>query len=160
SWGKPLGTVAYAADVPHDLRSISKSVTALLVGIALESAPDRTLDAPVLDFFPQFAELRSPEKERITVRHLLTMSAGLAWAETSKPYSDPPNRERRLIAAPDAYRYALEQPVERPPGTRYTYSGANATLLGGIVEKLSGQSFEDFARARLFAPLGITDMSW
>jgi CubicO group peptidase (beta-lactamase class C family) len=159
SLGRSLGTVAYAADVAHDLRSISKSVTSLLVGIALEGAPDRTLDAPVLDFFPQYAELRTPEKERITVRHLLTMSAGLAWDE-SKPYSDPTNSERMLIAAPDAYRYALEQPVVGPPGTHYNYSGAGATLLSGIVEKLTGQNFVDFARAKLFAPLGITDMTW
>jgi CubicO group peptidase (beta-lactamase class C family) len=135
-------------------------VTSLLVGVALEGAPDRTLDAPVLDFFPQYAELRTPEKERITVRHLLTMSAGLAWDETTRPYSDPANSERQLSAAADAYRYALEQPVERAPGTRYNYSGAATTLLGGIVEKLTGQSFADFARAKLFEPLGITDMTW
>jgi CubicO group peptidase (beta-lactamase class C family) len=158
--GRPVGTVAYAADIPHDLRSISKSVTSLLVGIALESAPDRTLDAPVLDFFPQYPELRTPEKERITVRHLLTMSAGLAWDESSRPYSDPANSERILIAAPDAYRYALEQPVAQPPGTHYQYNSGGSTLLVGVIEKLSGQSFPDFAREKLFAPLGITDTVW
>lgn len=159
AWGKPLGPVAFDADTQHDLRSISKSVTALLVGIALQDAPDRTLDAPVLDFYPQYAELRTPEKERITVRHLLTMSQGQTWDEF-RPYSDPENSEVRLIRSPDAFRFALEQPVELPPGKRYNYSAASATLLMGIVEKLSGQAFEDFARSRLFEPLGIKDFTW
>ncbi len=75
-WGMPLGRVDYAADVKHDLRSISKSVTSLLVGIALGEGKFPALDSPVFEAFPEFADLGTPEKKKITFRHLLTMSWG------------------------------------------------------------------------------------
>src|SRR5712672_3410189 len=75
-WGDKLGRVTYGPEVKHDLRSISKSVTSLLVGVALREGKFPALDSPVFDAFPDYAELRTPEKARITFRDLLTMSAG------------------------------------------------------------------------------------
>ena len=82
---RTLGIVQFAPDVKHDLRSISKSVTSMLIGIALSEGTFPSLDTPVLDAFPEYVDLRTPEKMRITFRHLLTMSSGLAWDETRKP---------------------------------------------------------------------------
>ena len=138
-WGRPLGTVAYGARMLHDLRSVTKSVTGLVVGIAVERGWIKSIDTPVLDYFPEYADLRTPEKQRITVRHLLTMSLGLAWNE-DLPYSNPANSERRMTDAPDPYRYVLEQPVETPAGTAYTYSGGSTALLSAILRKTSGKS--------------------
>jgi CubicO group peptidase (beta-lactamase class C family) len=59
----------------HDIRSISKSVTSLLVGIALDRGLLADLDAPVFSFFPEYGELRTPEKDRMTLRHLCPASA-------------------------------------------------------------------------------------
>ena len=74
--GTPIGKVVYGPDVKHDLRSISKSVTSLLVGIALRQGKFPDLDTAVIDQFPEYASLRNADNERITFRHLLTMSSG------------------------------------------------------------------------------------
>ena len=66
----------YAPELLHDVRSVSKSATSLLVGIALGEGKFPALDSPVLSSFPELADLRTPEKDRITFRHLLTMSVG------------------------------------------------------------------------------------
>jgi len=129
-WGDTLGRVTYGPEVKHDLRSISKSVTSLLVGIALSEGKFPALDSPVFDAFPDYADLKTPDKARITFRDLLTMSSGLAWDE-NLPWNDPRNNEREMIMAADPFRYILSQPVAFPPGTIYAYSGGGTSLLGG-----------------------------
>lgn len=158
-WGSPLGEVAFNAEVKHDLRSISKSVTSLLVGIAIDRKLIASVDEPVMGFFPEYAQLRTPEKDRITLRHLLTMSSGIAWDEYI-PYTDPANSEVRMMMATDPYRFALEPDMWTPPGESYNYNGGSTALLGRIVQKVTGQPLEAFARSALFEPLGITDFEW
>ncbi len=157
--GVPLGKVAYRPDVKHDLRSITKSVTSLLIGIALAQGRFPDLDSPVIDQFPEYASLRTTEISRITLRHLLTMSSGLKWNE-SLPYSDAANSERQMIAAADPIKYVLEQPVITPPGSVYNYNGGNTTLLGAVLAKSTGQAIDAYAKDNLFGPLGITDVEW
>src|SRR5262245_6220119 len=103
AWATRLGRVEYNPGLLHDIRSISKSITSLLFGIAADRGLLGGLEQSVFDHFPDHADLRTPEKEKITVRHLLTMSAGLAWNETL-PYSNPENSERRMIDAADRCR--------------------------------------------------------
>ncbi|OWJ66754.1 hypothetical protein BWR60_13205 [Inquilinus limosus] len=158
-WGQPLGRIPHDAATKHDLRSITKSVTSLLVGIAVDYGWIKDIDAPVLSLLPQYADLRSPERDRITLRHLLTMSSGLAWSE-DLPYSDPRNSERLMSDAPDPYRYVLEQPFATAPGERWTYSGGATALLSAVLEQVSGRPLDVLAREVLFAPLGIDDVEW
>jgi CubicO group peptidase (beta-lactamase class C family) len=158
-YGRPLGTVAYNATMKHDLRSITKSVTALLLGIALDKGQITGVDQPVLPMFPEYAALRSPEKDKITLRHLLTMSQGLAWNE-DLPYSNPANSEARMNHAADPVRYALEQPVEAQAGAIYNYSGGSATIISALLQKVTGKRLDTLARMELFEPLGITDVEW
>ena len=114
-WGEPLGNVSHGPDSKHDLRSVTKSVISLLFGIALDRKLIRDIDEPVINWFPQYSDLRTPEKERITLRHLLTMSAGLEWNE-NVPFSDPKNSAMRMLQSSDQCRYVLEQPVVAPGG--------------------------------------------
>lgn len=157
--GRPLGFVEYDATKLHDLRSITKSVTSLLLGIAIGKGQIGGIDQKVLDFLPEYADLRSPEKDKITLRHLLTMSQGLEWNE-ELPYSNPANSEIKMDYAPDPVRYALAQPVAAPAGRVYNYSGGSATIIGALLHRATGQALDDYARAALFAPLGITDHEW
>lgn len=158
-WGRPLGIVEYGPEVKHDLRSISKSVVSLLVGIARGEGKFPDLDSPVLGQFPEFAVLKTAGKAEITLRQLLTMSSGLAWDE-ARPYSDPANSERRLIDAADPVRYVLGQPMAALPGEFYNYNGGGTTLLAAVLAKSTGRQLVDYAREKLFGPLGITDFEW
>ena len=159
-WGEGyVGRVAYDVSMKHDLRSVTKSVTSLLVGIAVGRGFIKNVDAPVFSFFPEYGDLRTPEKDRITLRHLLTMSAGLAWNETV-PFSNPENTERRMAVAPDPYRYVLERPLVYPPGDVYNYCGGATELLAGILRKESGRPLDEQAKEDLFDPLGISDAQW
>ena len=158
--GPPVGDVRFGPEVWHSLCSVSKSVTSLLVGIALDHKLISSVNEPVYRYVPEYDDLRTPERERITLRHLLTMSSGLAWDEQTIPYTNPANSAIRMIAAPDPYRFAWEQQPVTPPGESYTYNSGSTELLGRIVQKVSGQRLEEFARSHLFAPLDIVDFGW
>lgn len=158
-WGQSLGDTVHGPDVLHDVRSVTKSVISLLVGIAIDRNLIGGVDQPVLVSFPEYAPLRSAEKDDILLRHLLAMSSGLAWDE-NRPYSDPKNSEIRMARAEDPYRFVLEQPISSRPDAVWNYSGGSTQLLAGVVEKASGKPIEAFAREALFEPLGITDIEW
>jgi CubicO group peptidase (beta-lactamase class C family) len=158
-WGSSLGTVQYAADVKHDLRSISKSVTSLLVGIARGEGKFPALESSAIDFFPRYASLKTADNARITFADFLTMSSGLAWDE-SLPYSNPANSERRLIDAADPLKYVFEQRLVVRPGETYNYNGGGTTVLAAALAKATGQRLDDYARDKLFSPLDITDFEW
>jgi CubicO group peptidase (beta-lactamase class C family) len=158
-WGMPLGQVAHSPRTKHDVRSISKSIVSLLVGIALDRKLIASIDQPVFKFFPEYASLRTPAKDLILIRHLLTMSSGIAWDE-KWPYTDPRNSEFRMIYALDPYRFVLEQPMVEQPGKVWNYSGGSTALLGTILQKVTDYPLADFARVSLFEPMGISDFEW
>ncbi len=158
-WVLSSGLTQFSPTEKHDIRSISKSVTSLLVGITLGEGKFPPLDSPVVDSFPEYADLRTAEKARITFRHLLTMSHGLVWDE-NVAWNDYRNTERLMFEARDPYRYVLEQPVALPPGVLFNYSGGATTLLAGALMKATGRKIDDYAREKLFTPLGITDFEW
>ena len=158
-WGDKLGRVTYGPETKHDLRSISKSVTSLLVGIALSEGKFPALDSSVFDAFPDYADLKTPEKARITFRDLLTMSSGVAWDE-NLPWNDPRNNEREMIMAADPFRYILSQPVAFPRGAVYAYSGGGTSLLGETLVRSTGRPLRDYAREKLFQPIDAPDFDW
>jgi len=158
-WGEPLGNVAHGLDTKHDLRSATKSVISLLLGIALDRELINGIDDSIVNWFPQYPDLRTPEKERITLRHLLTMSAGLEWNEYV-PFSDPKNSEMSMLSSADQYRYVLEQPVVVPGGQVWNYNSGGTLLLEAVIAKAAGGALDDVAREFLFEPLGITDIAW
>src|SRR5260221_13191749 len=127
-WGTKQGVVTYTPQMQHDLRSITKSVVSLLIGIALDRKLIASLDDPIFKYFPDYAALRTPEKDQIHLSHLLTMTSGLAWDERL-PYSEPENSERVMIRSVDPYRYVLEQSVSQQPGKEWNYSGGRTRML-------------------------------
>jgi CubicO group peptidase (beta-lactamase class C family) len=152
--------VNFDAGTKHAIFSISKSVTSLLVGIALDRGLLTDLDAPVFSFLPEYGDLRTPDKDRMTLRHLLTMSSGLAWDETSVPYSNPSNAYRQMEIAPRSDHFVLAQPLAALPGTVFNYNTGSTELLGIILRKVTGKRLGEFASETLFDPLGIEDWEW
>jgi CubicO group peptidase (beta-lactamase class C family) len=158
--GRFLGFVDFGPTVKHDLRSISKSVTSLLVGIALGEGKFPDLDSPLFDHLPaKYAGLRTADNSRITLRHLLTMSSGLDWDE-NRPYTDPENSEIEMERAEDPYRFVLQRAVATIPGLVYNYNSGGTELLALALTHSIGGHIDDYARDKLFGPLGITDFEW
>jgi CubicO group peptidase (beta-lactamase class C family) len=159
--GKDLGRVAFNADTLHDMRSVSKSVVGLLYGIAHASGEVPSPEASLLDAFPEYGDLKNdPARREWKVHHALSMTMGTDWDELSVPYTDPTNSEIAMDMAPDRYRYVLGLPVVLPPGTRYIYNGGATALLARMIAKGSGKSLHQFARERLFDPIGAGSTEW
>src|SRR5207244_12658271 len=79
--GRRVESVTFDADTPHNIKSVSKSVASLALGIAIDRGLIRSVDEPIFSFFPELSDLRSPEKDRLRLSHALTMSMGLKWVE-------------------------------------------------------------------------------
>jgi len=160
-YGNPFfGSITFDPTRKHDLHSITKSITALVLGIEIGRGRIGGIDQPVLPQLPDYADLRSPEKDRITLRHLLTMSQGLAWSESEFPYSDIRNSALQMLNVSDPVRFVLAQPVEVRPGMVFNYSGGSATVIAALLRKATGQTVDTLADTDLFEPLGITDVQW
>jgi CubicO group peptidase (beta-lactamase class C family) len=158
-WGQDGGQHTFDATTKHDMRSASKSVISLLVGIAIDRKLIANADEPVVKFFPEYADVKSPGWDQITLRHLLTMSSGMQWDE-NRGWTDPKNDEPHLGVEADPIRYILSKPVAKSPDALRTYNGGSTDLLGNALERVSGKPLEAFAHEVLFQPLGIIDLEW
>ena len=158
-WGAPLGRVAMGPATIHDLRSVTKSVVSALVGIAVGEGAIKSLDQPVVEWFPEYPELNTAERRRITLAHVLGMSSGLEWNEEI-PYSDPRNDEIRMTRAKEPFRFALSPKFLHPPGEEWNYNGGLTHVMAAVLERATKMPIEDYARAKLFAPLGIDTVEW
>jgi CubicO group peptidase (beta-lactamase class C family) len=139
----------------------------ILLGIAMDRGLLPGLEEGVLDFrlpelFPEYGDVLDGDsgKANIRLRHILSMSAGLAWDEESHPYNDPRNDWVRVRSQRDPVRLVLQQPVAGEPGEMFNYSGGLSTLLGYLLERDAGMEATDFAERYLFGPLGISDYVW
>jgi CubicO group peptidase (beta-lactamase class C family) len=156
-------------DVLNDTRSATKSVTALLVGAAVDRGLIDGAQAPVYGFFPDRHWLNAdPRKLRFTVEDLLTMSS--QWECDDDNQFSAGNEERMYLSA-DWTQFALDLPIkgyapwmkrpeDSPHGRSFAYCTAGSFLLGAIVERVSGQPLAAFARDALEKPLGIHESQW
>lgn len=146
----------YDGDKLHDLRSATKSITSLLVGIAVDRGQIRDVEQSILDFFPE-RKARHPEFERIRIRDLLTMSSGLDsddWDASST------GNEEKMYTSASWIDFFFSLPVVDPPGERFRYSTAGVVLLGELVKRASGLPLDQFAGQYLFQELGIADYKY
>ncbi|MEL7246805.1 MAG: serine hydrolase [Bacteroidota bacterium] len=143
----------------HDIRSAGKSITAVLMGIAIHQGLVKSVDESVYSFFPpEKYSYRATEAHRnIKIKHLLTMSTGMD-ADTDDWES--PGNAGQWIARGDWLRYVLNLPMKFTSGERWVYNDAAALLTGAIIEETSGMSLAAFAEKNLFGPLGIEEYYW
>jgi CubicO group peptidase (beta-lactamase class C family) len=138
------------------VHSITKSVTSALVGIALRDGKLPDLDRQVLDYFPHVAPLVIDTRaHRITLRHLLTMSAG--WVVSGSILT---NGGLDVLSAGDPAIAAFSRPLLAAPGTRFGYDNGASHLLSLVLAEATGQPIGEFARRELFLPLGIHRPAW
>jgi CubicO group peptidase (beta-lactamase class C family) len=158
-WGANLGITIHAKDSLHDIRSISKSIVSACIGIALKQGRIKSVEQKIFSFFPEYIKLDTGLKSGLSIKHLLTMSSGIAWNE-DVPYDNPENSEIKMTGSPDPIAYVLSQPLDFPPGKVWKYNGGTTQLLAAIIEKTTGKPVDEFAKEYLFQPLGITKFEW
>lgn len=148
---------ASSRDDVHTMQSVSKSITSLVTGIASDIG-SVDVDATVLSILPRYADASpDPRLARVTLRHLLQMRSGINFYEY--PYAGSP-LETLNNSRGDWVRIALEQPFNAEPGALWQYNSGGVIALGAAVAEASRTRFNDLARERLFAPLGVSGQFW
>jgi CubicO group peptidase (beta-lactamase class C family) len=152
--------IQYDRETDHYLASVSKTITSVIFGAAVREGFITDLDEKIIDIFPQYSDVLTGEKADITVRHLLTMSSGLAWDETSTPYGDPSNDVTKLFTSADPLRGILSNTLLTTPGQSFLYNSGGTNVLGAIIEKYTAMSLLDFGNKYLFDPLNVSGGLW
>jgi CubicO group peptidase (beta-lactamase class C family) len=140
----------------HTMQSVSKTISSITIGIAMgRNEFPADLDAPILKYFDEYRIANMDErKQRITLRNLLNMTAGLEWNE-DLPYNDPKNSCDVMEAQFDWVQYVINQPMAAEPGKSFVYSSGVTQLLSHIFKKATGKNVDEYAAQYLFQPLGI-----
>jgi CubicO group peptidase (beta-lactamase class C family) len=152
----------YNHDDLHPQFSVTKSVAATLIGIALGQGKIDSVGVPLMRFVPERETgfWQDARKRQITLEHVLTMTAGFAWDEVEAPYGDQRNPLMRLHASDDWIAFVLRQGLEDRPGTRFAYNSGASVLLAAVLRQATGEDASDFAERVLFGPLGIEHVDW
>jgi CubicO group peptidase (beta-lactamase class C family) len=151
----------YNRDSKHHMQSATKSVSSMLIGIAIQEGFLDNVEQKVVDLLPGYTiDPTDTRKQELTLEHLLTMSDGLEWHELDFPYADPRNTLGQMWSSLDAVQHVLDQPMARQPGEVWAYNSGTSILLGGILEQATGHDPLTFAQEYLFSPLDITDVEW
>ena len=144
----------------HTLQSVTKSVAATVIGMALAAGDGTALGQPFLPFFKDRDVSRvDPRLHRATLDDLLTMRSGIEWHEQDRPL-DQTNTTVQLEASRDWIAFTLSQPMDADPGAKWTYNSGGSQLLSGIIRTATGRHIDEYANERLFRPIGIRDFHW
>jgi len=134
----------------HKIYSCTKSITSLLFGMVLERNKQIDLNQSIFSFFSEYDSLKTSAKERITLKHILTMTSGLQWHEYPK----------EMYELSDRIKYVLSRPIEAKPGKKFLYNSGGSIVIGGVITSFVGKQVKAFADKFLFGPLGITNYVW
>lgn len=154
--GKRLGYIEHHRDQLHDCRSISKTIVAACIGIAIQKGIINSVNDPAGKYLPG---INGREKQTITIQHLLTMTSGLSWKEIGD-YGNFFNNETQMGLRFNPIRYILNRKLAVKPGSTWNYSAGNTQLLAEIIHQTSGLTVDEFAAKYLFSPLGINTYEW
>jgi CubicO group peptidase (beta-lactamase class C family) len=147
----------YTPAMPHQINSVTKSITSALFGMALDQGYIESIDQPMLDFFPDRTVANMDDaKEAITLENLLTMTSGLTWRDELGNRGDL----SALYASPDWLQFVLDRPMKAEPGKRFVYNSGVSNLLTAVMEQATRQDVRTFAKTYLFDPLGIKSAQW
>ena len=133
------------------LNSASKSITSMLIGIAIDQGLIDSVDTPIVTYFPQLQSSGDPRAQEITIRHLLTHTPGFS--------STDDGNWNAWRSSEDWVSYVLSQPITAQSGTTFRYFTGNTHLLSAIIQQVSGMSAYEFAMEYLFRPMGMDDVT-
>lgn len=140
-------------DSPRNVKSLSKSILSAAVGIAISDGLIEGIDQPVAELLPDAIDWSAePAKRGILVRHLLTMTAGLAGT-SGEDYG-------AWVASPDWVRAALARPLVAEPGETFIYSTGNTHVLSAALARSSGMSTREYVERAVLSPIGAAIAAW
>jgi CubicO group peptidase (beta-lactamase class C family) len=144
----------------HTLQSVTKSVAATVIGVALGRGEIAALDRPFLPYFKDRDLSRvDPRLNGATLDDLLTMRSGIEWHEQDRPLDDT-NTTVQLEKSQDWIAFTLSQPMDADPGTKWAYNSGGSHLMSGIIRAATGRFIDVYANDWLFTPIGIRDFHW
>ena len=146
----------YTNDILHNIFSAGKSITSILVGIAIDKGFIDSVNVTVTQFLPEYQSFKNPDprKNQITIAHLLNMSSGLDCEDWYQ------HTEQQMQQSSDWVKFTFDLPMAHDPGSQGSYCTGCPVTLGRIIENQSGLSLEEFANRYLFEPLNITNYKW
>lgn len=151
----PFGSHTYeneitvTEDAVYDISSVTKSIATCAVLLKFIDSGDIGLNDPVVDYIPEFNS--GPEKEAVTIKHLLTYTIDLELPSKSDMYAMPMQQ---------AFSAILSAPLRHPPGKRYRYAKPTALLMGLVAERVSGKRLDESSQEIFFQPLGMQDTTF
>ncbi len=144
----------------HTLQSVTKSVAATLIGIAIRRGEIAGPDALLLPFLKDYDLSKvDPRLHAATLDDVLTMRSGIEWHEVDRPF-DSTNTTVQLEESQDWIQFTLDQPMDADPGTTWAYSSGGSHLLSALLRTATGRLADDYAADHLFRPLGIGAYHW
>jgi len=143
------------ADVRQGVRSVTKSVMSILIGIAIDKGFLTSVDQALGEFIDTSVYTITPEKSAIKISHLLSMTGGFEWDELTSV-----SGYNEWVLADNQVQYLLDKPLTAEPGQLFTYNSAGTHLLSYIITKVSGMSTYKFSLQYLFNPIDIEEVDW
>ena len=135
--------------------SASKTVIGLLIGIAIGEGKIPSVDEPLSTYIPEF---KTNGRARLTIRHLLTMSAGFDWQESGK---NPLSEAAEGYYGTDLYGLVTRLRIIETPGKKFHYQSGNSQILGFIIEKATGETLTNYMYKKIWEPIGASrDAYW
>jgi beta-lactamase family protein len=144
----------------HTLQSVTKSVAATVIGVAIGRGEVAAVDRPFLPYFKDKDLSRvDPRLHRATLADLLTMRSGIEWHEQDRPLNET-NTTIQLERSQDWIGFTLSQPMDADPGAKWAYNSGGSHLMSGIIKSATGRFIDEYANDWLFKPIGIRDFHW
>ncbi len=145
----------------HTLQSITKSISSLLIGIAIDQGKIPSTEVKILNYLTDFdlSKVEDPLYEA-NLEHLLKMKLGMEWHEIGTPDTDPGNTTFMLEKSDNWIQYTLNQPMDTFPDTKWIYNSGGSQLMSVIIKKTTGLHLDEYAEKYLFEPLGIKNYHW
>lgn len=151
----------YNREAIYPIHSVTKSVTSTLIGIAVDQGVIGSLDETLGDIFPaELKEVDNPAAATVSIRHLLTMTAGFDWPWPEEDWHLPDGVSMQWYHSGDKVKSLLARKLIHKPGEKFVYNTAVSHLLSAILTKKSGMSTLEFAQRHLFGPLNISKRMW
>jgi CubicO group peptidase (beta-lactamase class C family) len=145
-------------NLKHHLYSCTKSVSSTLIGIAIDKGYIKSVDQPLLDFFPEkIPENPDSRKKQITLKHVLMMATGLKCQDS---YLYGWKGLIEMNTSEDCVQHVINLPMVEVSGTHFEYCNGASAILTAIIQKTTGKTGLEFAKEHLFNPLGINDIHW